>query len=77
MYENSTEAKEKYNLTQATRQQVKSLIEELCNTYGIKEVGKAYFLSLCILEYSFVIIYIKYCILFNNTKVKCPTQALI
>ncbi|XP_047513179.1 T-cell activation inhibitor, mitochondrial isoform X2 [Pieris napi] len=36
--ENSQQAKEKYESTQATRGQVKSLIEQLCKTYGIKEV---------------------------------------
>ncbi|XP_022116656.2 T-cell activation inhibitor, mitochondrial isoform X2 [Pieris rapae] len=36
--ENSQQAKEKYESTKATRAQVKSLIEQLCKTYGIKEV---------------------------------------
>ncbi|KAJ0175464.1 hypothetical protein K1T71_008623 [Dendrolimus kikuchii] len=36
--ENSAVAKEKYDMTSATREQVKSLIRHLCNTYGIKEV---------------------------------------
>ncbi|CAK1540600.1 unnamed protein product [Leptosia nina] len=36
--ENSGVAKEKYESTHATRDHVKSLIEQLCKTYGIKEV---------------------------------------
>ncbi|XP_046962183.1 T-cell activation inhibitor, mitochondrial isoform X2 [Vanessa cardui] len=38
VYENSDDAKEKYEMTRATRNQVKTLIENLCKTYGIKEV---------------------------------------
>lgn len=38
IHENSSVAREKYDSTQATRNQVKSLIDHLCNTYGIKEV---------------------------------------
>ncbi|XP_039751126.1 T-cell activation inhibitor, mitochondrial [Pararge aegeria] len=38
IYENSDIAKEKYESTSATRHQVKTLIEQLCKTYGIKEV---------------------------------------
>ncbi|XP_072939139.1 T-cell activation inhibitor, mitochondrial isoform X2 [Epargyreus clarus] len=38
IYENSATAKEKYESTKATRDQVKSLIDHLCKTYGIKEV---------------------------------------
>lgn len=38
IYENSTIAKEKYDMTSATREQVKSMITHLCNNYGIKEV---------------------------------------
>ncbi|KAM3964248.1 T-cell activation inhibitor, mitochondrial [Aphomia sociella] len=38
IFENSSMAKEKYESTSATRDQVKSLIDHLCNTYGIKEV---------------------------------------
>lgn len=36
--ENSNDGKKKYELSNATRHQVNSLIEELCKTYGIKEV---------------------------------------
>ncbi|OWR54458.1 hypothetical protein KGM_214051 [Danaus plexippus plexippus] len=36
--DNSLHGREKYELTSATREQVKSLINELCNIYGIKEV---------------------------------------
>lgn len=38
--ENSAVAKEKYESTNATRNQVDSLIERLCKSYGIKEVRK-------------------------------------
>ncbi|XP_013176095.1 PREDICTED: T-cell activation inhibitor, mitochondrial [Papilio xuthus] len=38
IHENSSLAKEKYESTKATRDHVKSLIEDLCRTYGIKEV---------------------------------------
>ncbi|CAK1600882.1 unnamed protein product [Parnassius mnemosyne] len=38
VHENSTIAKAKYESTKATRDHVKSLIEDLCKTYGIKEV---------------------------------------
>ncbi|XP_062527407.1 T-cell activation inhibitor, mitochondrial [Bombyx mori] len=38
VYENSAVAREKYELMSATRDQVKSLIDHLCKTYGIKEV---------------------------------------
>lgn len=38
IYDNSLVAKEKYGSTEATRGQVKSLIESLCTIYGIKEV---------------------------------------
>ncbi|CAH0714469.1 unnamed protein product, partial [Brenthis ino] len=36
--ENSKDGRNKYEMTSPTRQQVNSLIEQLCNTYGIKEV---------------------------------------
>ncbi|KAL4716371.1 hypothetical protein ACJJTC_006733 [Scirpophaga incertulas] len=38
IYENGSIGKQKYELTEATREQVKSLIENLCKLYGIKEV---------------------------------------
>ncbi|KOB67599.1 hypothetical protein OBRU01_19510 [Operophtera brumata] len=38
IYENSVIAKDKYESTRATRDQVRALIDSLCNTYGIKEV---------------------------------------
>ncbi|KAG7306024.1 hypothetical protein JYU34_008594 [Plutella xylostella] len=38
IYENSEKAKQKYESTHATRDQVKSLAAQLCQTYGIKEV---------------------------------------
>ncbi|CAG4974291.1 unnamed protein product [Parnassius apollo] len=38
IHENSTIAKSKYESTKATRDHVKSLTEDLCKTYGIKEV---------------------------------------
>lgn len=38
IYENSDQGKKKYEMTRATREQVQSLIEHLCKTYGIKEV---------------------------------------
>lgn len=41
IHENSELAKEKYESTKATRDHVQSLTQDLCKTYGIKEVGKA------------------------------------
>ncbi|XP_068632591.1 T-cell activation inhibitor, mitochondrial isoform X2 [Battus philenor] len=38
VHENSKLAKDKYESTKATRDHVKSLTEDLCKTYGIKEV---------------------------------------
>ncbi|XP_028165646.1 T-cell activation inhibitor, mitochondrial isoform X1 [Ostrinia furnacalis] len=38
VYDNSMIAKEKYESTEATRDQVKTLMEHLCKTYGIKQV---------------------------------------
>ncbi|XP_048007218.1 T-cell activation inhibitor, mitochondrial isoform X1 [Leguminivora glycinivorella] len=38
IYDNSATARNKYDATSATRDQVKSLIDHLCSTYGIKEV---------------------------------------
>ncbi|XP_063531922.1 T-cell activation inhibitor, mitochondrial [Cydia strobilella] len=38
IYDNSATARSKYEATSATRGQVKSLIDHLCSTYGIKEV---------------------------------------
>lgn len=46
IFENSFIAKEKYEMTNATREQVDSLAEQLRNTYGIKEVGKIKILKL-------------------------------
>lgn len=51
--ENSNDGKKKYELTNATRHQVNSLIEELCKTYGIKEVGNASISMLYINSYSY------------------------
>lgn len=42
IHDNSMTAKDKYESTEATRDQVKTLMETLCKSYGIKQVRNAY-----------------------------------
>lgn len=43
VFANSRDAKNKYELTAATREQVQSLIDNLCKTHGIKQVGTLHY----------------------------------